>query len=78
MFEDIYKGFYWSKQFRKSARIVGDVIGKYIHMEIKLCMMHYKNGSRPGLPLVWGYFGSIDESSQREIYEQDYQKYRNI
>ena len=26
----MYKGGYdWSKQFRKSARIVGDVIGKY-------------------------------------------------
>ena len=23
------RGFDWSKQFRKSARIVGDVIGKY-------------------------------------------------
>ena len=26
----MYKGgFDWSKQFRKSARVVGDVIGKY-------------------------------------------------
>ena len=28
----MYKGGYdWSKPFRKSARIVGDVIGKYPH-----------------------------------------------
>ena len=36
----MYKGGYdWSKQFRKSARIVGDVIGNIIHMETKLYMM---------------------------------------
>ena len=29
----MYKGGYdWSKQFRKSARIVGDVIGKYLSL----------------------------------------------
>ena len=33
----MYKGGYdWSKNFRKSARIVGDVIGKYHLMVIKV------------------------------------------
>ena len=39
----MYKGGYdWSKPFRKSARIVGDVIGKVstILMEINQFMMH--------------------------------------
>ena len=62
----MYKGGYdWSKQFRKSARIVGDVIGKYhphgdqsvydarVRMVQDFCM---------SLPVVEGQgnFGSID------------------
>ena len=37
----MYKGGYdWSKQFRKSARIVGDVIGKYHPHEGDIYQLH--------------------------------------
>ena len=40
-------GFDWSKQFRKSARIVGDVIGKYHpHGDQAVYDALSKNGSR--------------------------------
>jgi len=54
----MYKGGYdWSKQFRKSARIVGDVIGKY-HPHGDQSVYDFSMS----LPLVQGQgnFGSID------------------
>ena len=32
-------GSSWNRTYKKSARIVGDVVGNTIHMEIVLCMM---------------------------------------
>ena len=43
----MYKGgFDWSKQFRKSARIVGDVIGKY---HPHGCLLYTSPSPRDGL-----------------------------
>ena len=47
----MYKGGYdWSKQFRKSARVVGDVIGKYHphgDQAVYLSLIHISEPTRP-------------------------------
>ena len=62
----VYKGGYdWSKQFRKSARIVGDVIGKYHphgDQSVYDALVRMVQDFSMSLPLVQGQgnFGSID------------------
>ena len=59
----MYKGGYdWSKPFRKSTRIVGDVIGKYHHMEINQFMIHCQlvKDFSMNVPCSGQNFGSID------------------
>ncbi len=62
----MYKGGYdWSKQFRKSARIVGDVIGKYHphgDQSVYDALVRMVQDFSMSLPLVEGQgnFGSID------------------
>ena len=62
----MYKGGYdWSKQFRKSARIVGDVIGKYHphgDQSVYDALVRMVQDFSMSLPLVdgQGHFGSID------------------
>ncbi len=62
----MYKGGYdWSKQFRKSARIVGDVIGKYHphgDQSVYDALVRMVQEFSMSLPLVQGQgnFGSID------------------
>ncbi|WP_440927693.1 DNA gyrase subunit A [Candidatus Pelagibacter sp.] len=62
----MYKGGYdWSKQFRKSARIVGDVIGKYHphgDQSVYDALVRMVQDFSMSLPLVHGQgnFGSID------------------
>ena len=62
----MYKGGYdWSKQFRKSARIVGDVIGKYHphgDQYVYDALVRMVQDFSMSLPLVQGQgnFGSID------------------
>ena len=62
----MYKGgFDWSKQFRKSARIVGDVIGKYHphgDQSVYDALVRLTQSFSMSLPLVdgQGNFGSID------------------
>ena len=62
----MYKGNYdWSKQFRKSARIVGDVIGKYHphgDQSVYDALVRMVQDFSMSLPLVdgQGNFGSID------------------
>jgi len=62
----MYKGgFDWSKQFRKSARIVGDVIGKYHphgDQSVYDALVRLTQDFSMSLPLVdgQGNFGSID------------------
>ena len=62
----MYKGGYdWSKQFRKSARIVGDVIGKYHphgDQSVYDALVRMVKDFSMSLPLVQGQgnFGSID------------------
>jgi len=62
----MYKGgFDWSKQFRKSARIVGDVIGKYHphgDQSVYDALVRLTQNFSMSLPLVdgQGNFGSID------------------
>ena len=62
----MYKGGYdWSKQFRKSARIVGDVIGKYHphgDQSVYDALVRLTQNFSMSLPLVEGQgnFGSID------------------
>jgi DNA gyrase subunit A len=62
----MYKGGYdWSKQFRKSARIVGDVIGKYHphgDQSVYDALVRMVQEFSMSLPLVEGQgnFGSID------------------
>ena len=62
----MYKGGYdWSKQFRKSARIVGDVIGKYHphgDQSVYDALVRMVQDFSMSLPLVKGQgnFGSID------------------
>ena len=62
----MYKGGYdWSKQFRKSARIVGDVIGKYHphgDQSVYDALVRLVQDFSMSLPLVQGQgnFGSID------------------
>ncbi len=58
-------GFDWSKQFRKSARIVGDVIGKYHphgDQAVYDALVRMVQSFSMSLPLVdgQGNFGSID------------------
>ena len=58
-------GFDWSKQFRKSARIVGDVIGKYHphgDQSVYDALVRLTQDFSMSLPLVdgQGNFGSID------------------
>ena len=58
-------GFDWSKQFRKSARIVGDVMGKYHphgDQAIYDALVRMAQDFSMSLPLVEGQgnFGSID------------------
>ena len=58
-------GFDWSKQFRKSARIVGDVIGKYHphgDQSVYDALVRMVQDFSMSLPLVQGQgnFGSID------------------
>ena len=58
-------GFDWSKQFRKSARIVGDVIGKYHphgDQSVYDALVRMVQDFSMSLPLVdgQGNFGSID------------------
>ena len=58
-------GFDWSKQFRKSARIVGDVIGKYHphgDQAIYDALVRMAQDFSMSLPLIEGQgnFGSID------------------
>ena len=62
----MYKGGYdWSKQFRKSARIVGDVIGKYHphgDQAVYDALVRLAQDFSMSLPLIdgQGNFGSID------------------
>ena len=62
----MYKGGYdWSKQFRKSARIVGDVIGKYHphgDQAVYDALVRMVQDFSMSLPLIdgQGNFGSID------------------
>jgi DNA gyrase subunit A len=62
----MYKGGYdWTKQFRKSARIVGDVIGKYHphgDQSVYDALVRMVQDFSMSLPLVQGQgnFGSID------------------
>ncbi len=62
----MYKGgFDWTKQFRKSARIVGDVIGKYHphgDQAVYDALVRMVQDFSMSLPLVdgQGNFGSID------------------
>ena len=62
----MYKGGYdWSKQFRKSARIVGDVIGKYHphgDQSVYDALVRMVQDFSMSIPLVQGQgnFGSID------------------
>ena len=62
----MHKGGYdWSKQFRKSARIVGDVIGKYHphgDQSVYDALVRMVQDFSMSLPLVEGQgnFGSID------------------
>ena len=62
----MYKGGYdWSKQFRKSARIVGDVIGKYHphgDQSVYDALVRMVQDFSMSVPLVQGQgnFGSID------------------
>ena len=62
----MYKGgFDWSKQYRKSARIVGDVIGKYHphgDQAVYDAMVRLAQDFSMSLPLIdgQGNFGSID------------------
>ena len=62
----MYKGGYdWSKQFRKSARIVGDVIGKYHphgDQSVYDALVRMVQDFSMSLPLIdgQGNFGSID------------------
>ena len=62
----MYKGgFDWSKQFRKSARIVGDVIGKYHphgDQAVYDALVRLTQDFSMSLPLIEGQgnFGSID------------------
>ncbi len=62
----MYKGGYdWSKQFRKSARIVGDVIGKYHphgDQSVYDALVRLVQDFSMSLPLIQGQgnFGSID------------------
>ena len=62
----MYKGGYdWSKQFRKSARIVGDVIGKYHphgDQAVYDALVRLVQDFSMSLPLIEGQgnFGSID------------------
>ena len=58
-------GYDWSKQFRKSARIVGDVIGKYHphgDQSVYDALVRMVQDFSMSLPLVdgQGNFGSID------------------
>ena len=58
-------GFDWSKQFRKSARIVGDVIGKYHphgDQAVYDALVRMVQSFSMSLPLIEGQgnFGSID------------------
>ena len=58
-------GFDWSKQFRKSARIVGDVIGKYHphgDQAVYDALVRMVQDFSMSLPLIdgQGNFGSID------------------
>ena len=62
----MYRGGYdWSKQFRKSARIVGDVIGKYHphgDQSVYDALVRMVQDFSMSLPLVdgQGNFGSVD------------------
>jgi len=62
----MYKGGYdWSKQFRKSARIVGDVIGKYHphgDQAVYDALVRLTQNFSMSIPLIdgQGNFGSID------------------
>ena len=62
----MYKGGYdWSKPFRKSARIVGDVIGKYHphgDQSVYDALVRMVQDFSMSLPLIQGQgnFGSID------------------
>ena len=62
----MYKGGYdWSKQFRKSARIVGDVIGKYHphgDQAVYDALVRMVQDFSMSVPLIdgQGNFGSID------------------
>jgi len=62
----MYKGgFDWSRQFRKSARIVGDVIGKYHphgDQAVYDALVRLAQDFSMSLPLIdgQGNFGSID------------------
>ena len=62
----MYKGgFDWSKQFRKSARIVGDVIGKYHphgDQAVYDALVRMVQDFSMSLPLIdgQGNFGSVD------------------
>ena len=62
----MYKGgFDWSKQFRKSARIVGDVIGKYHphgDQAVYDALVRLTQDFSMSVPLIEGQgnFGSID------------------
>ena len=62
----MYKGgFDWSKQFRKSARVVGDVIGKYHphgDQAVYDALVRLTQNFSMSVPLIdgQGNFGSID------------------
>jgi len=62
----MYKGGYdWSKQFRKSARVVGDVIGKYHphgDQSVYDALVRMVQEFSMSLPLIdgQGNFGSVD------------------
>ena len=62
----MYKGGYdWTKQFRKSARVVGDVIGKYHphgDQAVYDALVRLTQNFSMSLPLIdaQGNFGSVD------------------
>ena len=74
----MYKGGYdWSKQFRKSARIVGDVLVNIIHMvnampcSMVQCLRPLVDGRK-----FWILDG--DPAAAMNILKLDYQKFHNL
>ena len=70
-------GFDWTKQFRKSARIVGDVIGKYHphgDQSVYDALVRMVQDFSMSLPLIQGYNSSLTMlggGNQNSIPSQD-------